>query len=62
MIILKVILFIQNIWKKIQIISNVEKLLRIKHDHFKNRQITKFLFPYWSIIYKNYRPQPDISR
>ena len=26
-------------------------LLCIKHDHFKNIRITKFLFPYWSNIY-----------
>ena len=48
----QIILFIQHIWKKIQITSNVEKtVLRIKHDHFRNRQITMFIFPYWSIIY-----------
>ena len=29
----------------------VKTAVRIKHDHFINRRITKLLFPYWSIIY-----------
>ena len=32
-------------------IKSWKTVLCMKHDHFKNRQITKFIFPYWSITY-----------